>query len=74
MEIRYDSEVVALCVRDGVFRSARVASPAGDEEMEATSVVVASGGFESNLEWLRRYWGDAVDNYVVRGTSANDGW
>jgi tricarballylate dehydrogenase len=60
-------------VRDGVFRSARVASPGGHEEIEARSVVVASGGFESNLEWLRRYWGDAVDNYVVRGTSANDG-
>jgi tricarballylate dehydrogenase len=50
-----------------------VVSSGGHEEIEATSVVVASGGFESNLEWLRQYWGDAVDNYVVRGTSANDG-
>jgi tricarballylate dehydrogenase len=73
VEIRYESEATALCVRDGVFRSARVVSPMRNEEIEATSVVVASGGFESNLEWLRRYWGDAVDNYVVRGTSANDG-
>ena len=73
VEVRYESEVVALRMRDGLFRSARVVSPGGNQEIEAGAVVVASGGFESNLEWLRRYWGDAVDNYVVRGTSANDG-
>ena len=33
----------------------------------------ASGGFEANLDWLRRYWGDAVDNYIIRGTPDNDG-
>ena len=27
------------------------------------AVICASGGFEANLDWLRRYWGDAVDNY-----------
>jgi tricarballylate dehydrogenase len=36
-------------------------------------VVCASGGFEANIEWLRRYWGDAVDNYIIRGTPYNDG-
>jgi tricarballylate dehydrogenase len=39
----------------------------------ARSVVCASGGFEANLDWLRRYWGDAVDNYIIRGTPYNDG-
>ncbi len=39
----------------------------------ARAVVVTSGGFEANLDWLRRYWGDAVDNYVIRGTPYNDG-
>ncbi len=41
--------------------------------VRARSVVCASGGFEANLEWLRRYWGDAVDNYLIRGTPYNDG-
>jgi tricarballylate dehydrogenase len=39
----------------------------------ARSVVCASGGFEANIHWLRRYWGDAADNYLVRGTPFNDG-
>jgi tricarballylate dehydrogenase len=41
--------------------------------VNARAVVCASGGFEANIEWLRRYWGDAVDNYIIRGTPYNDG-
>ena len=57
---RCDALVVVLA--DG--RRVRVA---------ARSVVCASGGFEANLDWLRRYWSDAVDNYIIRGTPYNDG-
>jgi tricarballylate dehydrogenase len=39
----------------------------------ARAIICASGGFEANLDWLRRYWGDAVDNYIIRGTPYNDG-
>ena len=42
-------------------------------EIRARAVVCASGGFEANLEWLRRYWGAAADNYVIRGSPDNDG-
>jgi tricarballylate dehydrogenase len=37
------------------------------------AVVVACGGFEANIEWLARYWGPGASNYIIRGTSANDG-
>jgi tricarballylate dehydrogenase len=30
--------------------------------------VVSSGGFQANIEWLREYWGDAADNFWIRGT------
>ena len=36
-------------------------------------MICASGGFEANLEWLGRYWGDAAKNYIIRGTPYNDG-
>jgi tricarballylate dehydrogenase len=32
------------------------------------TVVVSSGGFQANIEWLREYWGDAADNFLIRGT------
>ena len=41
--------------------------------VRAQSVICASGGFEASLDWLRQYWGDAVDGYIIRGTPYNDG-
>jgi tricarballylate dehydrogenase len=39
----------------------------------AKTVVVACGGFESNLAWLREAWGPPADNFIVRGTPHNMG-
>jgi tricarballylate dehydrogenase len=44
-----------------------------DGVVPARAVICASGGFEANIEWLRRYWGDAADNYLIRGSADNDG-
>ncbi len=44
-----------------------------DGLVPARAVVCASGGFEASIDWLRRYWGDAADNYLIRGTADNDG-
>ena len=47
---------------------------AGDpERIAARAVVCASGGFEANIDWLRRYWGSAADNFLIRGPATNDG-
>jgi tricarballylate dehydrogenase len=43
------------------------------ESIAARAVVLAAGGFESNLEWLREIWGPAADNFIVRGTPYNTG-
>jgi len=73
VDIRYDSEVVDLVIESGQFVCARVASPGVTSEVAARAVVVASGGFESNLEWLREAWGEAADNFIIRGTRFNRG-
>jgi tricarballylate dehydrogenase len=44
-----------------------------DGLLGARAVICASGGFEANIDWLRRYWGDAADNYLIRGSADNDG-
>jgi tricarballylate dehydrogenase len=46
---------------------------ADGERIAARAVVCASGGFEANIDWLRRYWGDAADNFLIRGPATNDG-
>ena len=74
VQIRYDAKVDALELRDGRFIAARV----GDERIEARACVVASGGFESNRDWLREAWGQingewVAENFLIRGTRYNMG-
>ncbi len=37
------------------------------------SVIVASGGFQADTEWLTRAWGPAARNFLIRGTPYNRG-
>lgn len=53
-------------------RCACVVTSDGDR-IRARAVVCASGGFEANIGWLRQYWGDAADNFLIRGPATNDG-
>jgi tricarballylate dehydrogenase len=73
VRIVYEADVVGLCIRDGRFESAEVQTPHGTETVAARTVVLAAGGFESNLEWLAEIWGDAASNFIIRGTPYNTG-
>jgi tricarballylate dehydrogenase len=73
VEIRYESEVVDLTIEDSFFRSLTVAHAGGRYEVEARSLVAAAGGFESNIAWLKEYWGEAAENFLIRGTPNNRG-
>src|SRR5699024_3396228 len=42
-------------------------------QLQAKSYVIASGGFESNREWLEEAWGPAARNFLIRGTRFNQG-
>ncbi len=42
-------------------------------EIRAKAVVLAAGGFEANIEWLKEAWGDAAENFLIRGTPFNKG-
>ncbi len=75
VQVRYDAPVDALELVDGRFVAAHV----GTERIAARACVVASGGFESNREWLREAWGRnergewPADNFAIRGTRFNMG-
>jgi len=71
--VRYDADVVDLLIEDGEFRAVTLKIGDDHEAIRGRAVVVAAGGFEANIEWLKRYWGDAADNFLVRGTPYNDG-
>ncbi len=73
VRIAYESEVRELKVRDGEFLSALALLKGALHEVKAKAIVIASGGFEANIPWLKEYWGDAADNFIIRGTKHNQG-
>ncbi|MCW3476428.1 FAD-dependent tricarballylate dehydrogenase TcuA [Rhodovastum sp. RN2-1] len=68
VDVLYDTEVRALRLDDGFVRAAEIVCRGFPETVRAKCVVASSGGFQGNLDWMRQYWGDAVDNFVIRGT------
>jgi tricarballylate dehydrogenase len=73
VEISYETEVREVKMTDGEFASALASSNGGSKEYAAKTLVVASGGFEANIPWLKEYWGEAADNFIIRGTPHNQG-
>ena len=69
----YDADVVDLRIAKGRFESVEVQIGGRRRTIRAASAVIASGGFEANLEWLREAWGDIADNFIIRGTPYNTG-
>ena len=76
VQVRYETPVNSVEM-DGE-RFVAVHTAAG-ERIAARSCVLAAGGFESNLDWLRQAWGQnergewPADNFLIRGTRFNMG-
>jgi tricarballylate dehydrogenase len=56
-----------------MFLSAELKQGDSRENVSASTLVAAAGGFEANIEWLKEYWGEAADNFLIRGTPYNRG-
>lgn len=67
VEVIYEADVRDLEICDGKFDSAIFESQGALQKVRAKSVVVASGGFQANLTWLKECWGEAADNFIIRG-------
>lgn len=71
--IAYETEVMSVSLRGNVVEGFTIRDRGTFTSVNAAAVIVASGGFEANLSWLREYWGDAANNFIVRGTPFNKG-
>src|SRR3981081_1691134 len=69
----YDAEGLDLEIDNCMFLSPGLKQGDGRAKVSASTLVAAAGGFEANIEWLKQYWGDAADNFLIRGTPYNRG-
>lgn len=72
-EVRYGTRATGLIVEDGRVVGVTYEDASGTGELRADSVILASGGFESNPEWREEYLGEGWSNAKVRGTPYNTG-
>ena len=76
VQVRYATPVDALELEGERFVAVRTAQ---GERIEGKACVLAAGGFESNLQWLREAWGQnergewPADNFLICGTRFNQG-
>ena len=73
IEVRYDSPVVGLLQEDEAVTGVVCKGPDGREEIGASAIVLASGGFESDPRMRAAYLGPQWDVAKVRGTPYNTG-
>ena len=66
--VLYDTEVTAVALDGGSVRKLTVTSKGFPLEVRAKVVIASSGGFQANIEWLKQGWGEAAENFLIRGT------
>jgi len=71
--ILYETAVTAVKITERRFQSATLSLGGRTEEVAAQAFVAAAGGFEANIPWLKEYWGEAAENFRIRGTPYNKG-
>lgn len=73
IEVHYDAQVTHVH-RDGSRITHLEATIAGEPvRVGARAYVLASGGFQADIDWLARAWGPAARNFLIRGTPYNRG-
>ena len=69
----YEAQVRHVDIRDGHFRAVEAEIAGSPVRIEGRAVVLASGGFQADIDWLARAWGPAARNFLIRGTPYNRG-
>lgn len=73
VEIAYEAGVSHLEFDGARIRHADIDCGGTSIRISPRSVVVASGGFQADIDWLASAWGPAARNFLIRGTPYNRG-
>lgn len=73
VDVLYEAAVTHLELEDDRIAFVEYTHKGQSHRISPKSVVVASGGFQADTEWLTRAWGPAAQNFLIRGTPYNRG-
>jgi tricarballylate dehydrogenase len=69
----YDTEVTHVHLDGDLFTGVDVKRGDATATIQGAAAVLASGGFQGDIDWLARAWGPAARNFLIRGTPYNRG-
>jgi tricarballylate dehydrogenase len=69
----YDCHVEEVQLTNGQCTGLTIHVDGATHTLTASAYVMASGGFQANQAWMRSAWGEAADNFLIRGTPYNEG-
>lgn len=73
VDVLYEAAVTHLELEGDRISRVDYTHEGADLSISPKSVVVASGGFQADTDWLARAWGPAAKNFLIRGTPYNRG-
>ncbi|WP_171180389.1 FAD-dependent tricarballylate dehydrogenase TcuA [Ruegeria sp. HKCCD8929] len=73
VDVAYEAYVTHLELSGDRIACVEYTHQGKDHRIEPTAVIVASGGFQADTDWLARAWGPAAKNFLIRGTPYNRG-
>lgn len=71
--VLYDAEVTHIHISSTKFDGVDIRYNDQTHTLNGSATVLASGGFQGDLDWLSRAWGPAAKNFLIRGTPYNRG-
>ena len=73
VQVEYEAAVTHLELTEDRIDFLDYTQGGASHRVAPKSVVVASGGFQADVDWLARAWGPAAKNFLIRGTPYNRG-
>ena len=71
--VEYDAKVTHLELDEERVVGIEYTQGETSHQLAPKAVVVASGGFQADIDWMARAWGPAARNFLIRGTPYNRG-
>jgi len=73
VEVHYQAPVSHIEVDAGQVVGVSADVAGARQTFRPKAVIVASGGFQADIDWLADAWGPAARNFLIRGTPFNRG-
>ena len=73
VRIAYEAQVRHVGIDGKRFTHVDVEVDGEMHRVEGRAIVLAAGGFQGDIDWLARAWGESARNFLIRGTPYNKG-